>query len=470
MDNSVGTSPVPKNMRTFLVIWAGQLISILGSGLTGFGLGVWIFTRTGQATPFALTALFANLPRVILSPFAGSIADRYNRRRILILADTGAALVTLGAVLVLFFGDLQVWHIYVIAFMGSVFGAFQTPAYQASITMLVPKKDLTRAAGLQQSGEAIQVILTPILAAALYGLVGLTGLMVIDFISFFFAVGALLLVHIPQPKPTTQTEAAGTRPSLLRDAVFGWNYVRQRPGLFWLLWYFAAVNFFLNISGVLWGPLVLSFGSPQDLGLVQMSGGLALLLGGVLISAWGGPKNRKVWLLIAVIALSGFGYLIAGSRPATTVVAAGLGVLLFFIPMASALSQAVWQLKVAPDIQGRVFSIRSMIAWSILPLSNLLAGPFADRVFVPMLEPDGFLADTFVGALIGTGPGRGIGLMMIFSAVALWVLSALIFTNPRVRNVEAELPDAIVEPAEVAEEKVSAGEALPAPAGVPSVD
>ena len=140
----------PKSMKTFFIIWIGQLISIIGSGLTGFGLSVWIYAQTGEATPIALNALFFNLPRIILAPVAGSIADRYNRRRIMILADTAAALTTLGAAALLFSGNLQVWHIYLLTFLSAVGSSFQQPAYSASITMLVSKKDLARAGGIQQ--------------------------------------------------------------------------------------------------------------------------------------------------------------------------------------------------------------------------------------------------------------------------------------------------------------------------------
>ncbi len=456
----------PKTMRTFFIIWAGQFISIIGSGLTGFGLAAWIFLQTGEATPFALTALFSNLPRVLLSPIAGSVADRYNRRRIMILADSAAALVTLGAAVLLFSGSLQVWHIYVIAFMGSVFGTFQEPAYRTSITMLVPKKDLARAGGIQQMGYALTSIITPMAAALLYAAIGLSGIMVIDFVTFFFAVGALLLVHIPQPKLTTKVEGEGEKPSMLRDAVFGWKFLVKRPGLFGLLWYYAAVNFFLSISGVLFGPLILSFANVEGMGMVQMVSGVAMLLGGILMSTWGGPKKRRIWGVVATIALSGVGYVMAGLLPSIILIAAGQFVILFFIPISSALSQVVWQTKVPADVQGRVFAIRAMIAYSIMPLSNLIAGPLADKVFNPLLAEGGALDGTFIASIMGTGPGRGIGLIFIVSAFCLWAVSLYAFVNPRIRNLETEIPDAIpdeVDEIEAVSDEVGAESADEAP-------
>lgn len=437
-------------MRTFLIIWFGQLISIIGSGLTGFGLSVWIFEKTGQALPIALNALFFNLPRVLLAPIAGAIADRYNRRHIMILADSGAAVTTLGVVALLFTGRLEVWHIYLSTAISSCFGAFQDPAYRASITMLVPKDDLARAGGLDQMSFAVQSILTPLLAGVLYAGFGLKAIILIDFVTFFFAVGALALVHIPQPKATSVAAEDRQRNRMWREAAFGWKYLLERPGLFGLLWYYAVVNFFLTLSGVLFAPLVLSYGTPTEMGVVQTFGGVAMLVGGLIMSIWGGPKSRRIWGVIAAIALSGFGYLLAGLRPSTLLIASAQFVILFFIPISAAISQAVWQMKVAPEIQGRVFAIRGMIAFSIMPVANIAAGILADKVFEPLMADGGILSGTIIGATIGVGAGRGIALIFIISAFFLWLSSLYAFATPRIRNLEVEIPDAIPDkPSEV---------------------
>ena len=213
----------PRDMRHFLVIWAGQVISLIGSGLTSFGLAVWIFQRTGEATPFALTALFGNLPRILLAPVAGVVADRWSRRWIMILADIGSALVTLAALFLLGSGQFAIWHIYLIALAGSVCGAFQEPAYIASITMLVPAKDLGRANGLVQLSQALEMLAAPIIAGALFPAVGLGGLITIDLITFGAAVGALLLIPVPQPPAAPRTEAQAGR-QFWRDVAFGFRW------------------------------------------------------------------------------------------------------------------------------------------------------------------------------------------------------------------------------------------------------
>jgi len=443
-DRQIGT---PQGMRSFLIVWSGQVISLIGSGLTSFALGVWLYQQTERATPFALTVLLANLPRILLAPLAGSLADRWNRRWMMILADSADALVKLGAVGLVATGNLQVWHVYLVAVLSSVCSAFQEPAYTASIVMLVPKKDLARANGLIQTAQAVESLISPLLAAALMGTVGLRAIFAIDFFTYFFAIGALLVVRIPQPK-LSESDTGGDRGTVWRDARYGWGYLKARPGLLGLLLYFALVNFLLNGVGVLTGPMVLAFGSSTTLGVVQMASGAGLLLGSVVMSMWGGPQRRIVGV-IGAIALAALGGLAMGLRPWAPLVSCGVAWFLFWIPVAAGSSQAIFQSKVAPGAQGRVFAVRGMISRSMMPLATLVAGPLADYVFNPVMAADGALGSTRVGQVVGTGPGRGIGLMYVLSSLLLIAVSALAWMNPLIRMVEEDLPDAVPEQAPV---------------------
>lgn len=427
----------PKDMKTFFIIWGGQLVSMLGSGLTNFALGVWLYDQTKQATPFAITVLLGSLPRILLLPFAGSLADRFNRRLIMILADTFTAVFTLIIFILLGAGNLQLWHIYIIAAMMSVFSAFQEPAYSASIAMIVPKEKLGSANGMVQMGQAITSVLTPVLAGVLFVFIGFTGIIIIDFVTFFFAVGALLFVRIPQPERSAEHKDK----NVWQDMAFGWNYLRQRTGLFGLLLYYAMVNFLLNWSAVLLIPMVLSRFTADVLGIIQTILGVGMLAGSIVMSAWGGAK-RRIPAAIGFIVLAVIGFIIAGMTPNPYLIGVGAFVLMFFVPLASGNSQVVFQTKVARDVQGRVFSVRSAISQSMMPLAFLTAGPLADRFFEPLMSEGGALASTFIGQWLGTGAGRGIGLMFIISGVVAIVTSALVYANPRIRNVEDELPDA----------------------------
>jgi DHA3 family macrolide efflux protein-like MFS transporter len=428
----------PKDMKTFFTIWVGQLISMLGSGLTQFALGVWIYDQTKQATPFAITVLLGSLPRTFLLPVAGSIADRFNRRIIMIVADVLNALLTLFIFILLGMGSLQLWHIYLVSFLGSILSAFQEPAYTASISMIVPKEKLGSANGMVQMGQALTSVLTPVMAGALFVFIGMNGIIMIDFVTFFFAVGALFFVRIPQPERAPEHKDS----NIWQDMAFGWNYLRERKGLFGLLMYYAMVNFLLNWSAVLLIPMVLSRFTADVLGIIQTVMGVGMLAGSILMSTWGGAK-RRIPAAIGFIVLGVTGFIIAGLQPNPFFIGAGVFVLMFFIPLASGNSQVLFQTKVARDIQGRVFSVRAAISQSIMPIAFLTAGPLADKFFEPLLMDGGVLADTFVGQILGTGVGRGIGLMSILSGVTAMLVSAIVYANPRIRNLEDELPDAI---------------------------
>lgn len=426
-------------MRIFMVIWIGQVVSAIGTGLGSFALGVWIYERTGSVTLFAMMAFLAAVTNLALSPLAGVVADRFDRRRVMIMADTGSAVMTLLMAYGLFSGQFQVWHAYVVAVAMTAFGAFQGPALVAAVSTLVPRRDLARASGMAQIGRNLARIVGPIAAGLLVVSIGYAGVILIDFVTFLVGAGVLLFVRIPRPPVS---EEGARRRSLLQNVVFGWTYIRRRTGLLYLLLLFAATNFALGMVQVLVTPLILSFASPAELGSVQSAGALGALLGAVLLSTWGGPR-RRVWGIFWFLLLEAAVLFLGGARPSVGLVAWAACLAMFAGPFVSGLSQAIWQSKVALDVQGRVFAIRQMVALSTAPVAFLLAGPLADRFFEPLLDLSGPLADTIVGRVIGVGPGRGVGLMLVVLGVFMVLVTLLSYLNPRLRQVESELPDAL---------------------------
>lgn len=430
-----------KSMRTFMIILAGQFVSLLGSGLTSFALGVWVFLLTGSVTQFTLIALSSAVPGIVMAPFAGALVDRWDRRKAMILSDSGAALRTLAIAVLLYTNNLEVWHIYIAAAINSIFGTFQRPAFTAATTLLVPKRNLARASGMVQTTHAASQIMSPVMAGVLIVTIQLWGVLIIDFATFLFALLTLLLIRVPKPEITTEGQKG--KGSLLQEAAYGWTYIRARPGLFALLLFFASVNFSFSFFVVLFTPMVLSFASPAVLGTVQSVGGIGMLIGGLVLSAWGGP-NRRVNGVLGFAALAGAAVVLSGLQPNALLIAAGNFAVFFSVPLVNGCSQAIWQTKTAPDIQGRVFSVRAMIAWSTTPLSFLLAGPLADSVFEPLMAANGYLAES-MGQLIGVGPGRGIGLMFVIMGVLMVMVAVMSFLHPRLRLVEDELPDMVAE-------------------------
>jgi MFS family permease len=431
----------PPGMTVFLVIWVGQVVSALGSSLAGFALGVWVYQQTGSATRFALIAVVSSLPGILLAPIAGALADRWNRRWAMIVSDTGAGCASLALALLFWNGRLELWHVYPLLACSSAFVTLRWPAFTAATTLLVPREHLGRAAGLTQMGSAAAEILAPALAGVLMMSIGLAGVVLIDVSTFFVAITTLLAVRVPRAEVTAAGAAA--RGSLLREAAFGWTYIRQRPGLLSLLALLAATNLSLGMMQVLVAPLVLSFASAAVLGRVLSVAGLGMLAGSLLMSVWGGPRNR-IGGVLGFLLLQGLVLVVGGLSPSAPLIAAAGFVFLFAAPIILGSTQVLWQSKVAPDLQGRVFAVRRMVAWSTLPLGYLLAGPLADRVFEPLLAASGPLADS-AGQLIGAGKGRGIALLLITLGLVVMLTVAAFFRYPRLRRLESELPDFLPE-------------------------
>jgi MFS family permease len=426
-------------MRAFTTIWFGQVISLIGSSLTTFALGVWAYQRTGSVTLFAFITFMGLLPGILVSPFAGALVDRWDRRRVMIGADSGAALTSLLIAGLLWAGQLEMWHIYLIVGINSLLKAFQMPAYTAATTLMIPKDQLARASGMMQFGSAAAQITAPFLAGILFGLIGLAGIIVVDFATFLVGVTALLIVRVPSPPPT-----GAARRHLLREAADGLAFITARRGLLAMLIFFAIVNFGLGMAQVLFAPLVLKFATPVDLGLIAALGGVGLLAGSLLISAKGLPKPRIHGVLGFGI-LFGFSFILAGFQAWVPLISIASFVCMFCVPFINGSNQVLWQLKVPPEMQGRAFATRLMLAWSTAPIAFVLAGPLADGVFEPLLRPGGGLAGS-IGAIIGTGPGRGVGMLFLLIGTLPLVASIGGYLYKPLRHIEEQLPDAIATP------------------------
>lgn len=421
-------------MYAFILIWFGQLISLIGSGLTQFALGVSVLKATESVTQYGLVVTCILLPPILLAPIVGPLVDRWDRRQVMILSDTGAGLCTLAIALMFFFGYVRLWSICLATAVGSAFGAFQWPTYAAATTMLVPKEQLGRANGMVQLAQALGQLVYPALAGFLLARIAVWGVIAIDFATFLFAVLTLLLIRIPNPKPATEKRAG----SLWGEFADGLRYIAARAGLLGMMGLFVALNFLMGFINMLVAPLVLAFASPQALGTMMTIAGTGMLAGGLAMSIWGGPK-RRIYGVLGFLALSGLFVALGGVRPSVYLATcAGFG-FFFCVPFVMAASQAIWQSKVSPGMQGRVFATQRMVAIAG-PFSMLLAGPLADYVFEPLLAVDGPLAGS-VGRIIGVGKGRGVGLMFILLGLLTILTTAAGYLYPRLRRVEVELPD-----------------------------
>jgi MFS family permease len=264
------TSSQRDGQRTFLIVWFGQVISLVGSSLTWFGLSIWIFIETGSVTALAMVLLGSNLPRILLSPIAGALVDRWDRRWAMILSDLGTGIGTV-VIAVLFATDaVTVPALVIVAAFSSAFQAFQWPAYQAAITLLVPKKKYQQASGMVQMAEGISQVAAPLIAAAVIAFWNVLGLILIDIVTFMIAITTLLVVRFPRPpKSKVGDEAAGT---IWTESIYGFKYLARRHGLMGLLLFFAALNLAFGAIGPLLIAYMLSIGSELTLGTAMTVG------------------------------------------------------------------------------------------------------------------------------------------------------------------------------------------------------
>ncbi len=364
----------------FVAVWLGQIVSVLATSMTGFGLTLWVYQKTGSATALGLMQVCFITPFLLISPIAGVMVDRYNRKAMMMISDLTAGVATLALLILQAFNVLEIWHLYVAAVFQGLGNAFQWPAYSSAITTMVPKEQYGRANGLMSLVEMGPGVIAPLLAGALLPFIGLTGIMTFDVITFALAVGVLLMVHIPQP-PRTETgqQAQG---NWWREAAFGFQYIFARPSLLGLQMVFFFGNLFIGIAFTVLAPMVLARTEQNGLvfGTIQSAGAIAGVVGGVLMSAWGGFKRKAYgvvlgWMLSGLCGMIWFGF---GRSLAVWIPAIAL--IYIFGPLMDGSNQAIWQAKVPPDIQGRVFSARRLIAWFTNPISPLIAGTLADYV------------------------------------------------------------------------------------------
>lgn len=426
-------------MTTFILVAVGQIVSVTGSALTGFALGAWVYQETRSTTLFSLILLFTVLPSLLFAPLAGALVDRWDRRMVMIAADSGAAVCTGLLVLLIYSGWLEIWHIYMIMGVNSIFRALQVPAYTASVSLLVPRDQLGRANGIMQLEATSSYLLSPILAGWLLDKVGIVGVMWTDLATFLFAVSIVLAVRIPRPVVSKKDSAA--RNSLWKDMAVGWQFISARAGFLSLMVLFGLGNYANLMTDTLMPPMLLELSSPTVLGSVLSTGGLGMLVGTLLMSAWGGPKKRIYGVLIFKT-LAGLAIMGVGLFQSIPLIALATFFYYLPFPLVNGSDQAIWQRKVPPEVQGRVFSIRRMLAHSMIPLAYLTAGPLSDKVFKPLLSLNGSLASS-LGQFFGVGPSRGMGLLIFLMGLFIVVLTVMTALNPRVRNMEEELPDAV---------------------------
>lgn len=441
MDSTTG------KLRTFYTIVLTQTLSMIGSRISGLAIGFWIFAETGQATPLALVAFFTVLPIVLASGVSGVLADRWDRRYVMIIADAGQAIATVMLLISFTSGAFELWHLYVISLVTSIFGVFQAPAFMASVTMLVPEDQLERANAIQQLTQPLAGIIAPAIAGVLYATVGVTGAILVDLFTFLVAMGVIFMVRIPQPEETEEGRAL--RGSIIKEMLGGFIYLWERKPLLVLVLQFSLVNFLLSGLQALNTPYILArTGSEPTLGLLLSVMSVGGLIGAIIIGMWGGTRPRIHTVMPALI-VTGGSLAALGMSQNPLPMGVAMFLIMFPLPMVNTLLISMLQLKVAPDIQGRVFAVLGQISQVLMPVALLMVGPLADQVFEPAVTSTAWET---VAPLVGNSAGAGMGLIYVICGVLLVGSTLVIYALPMIRNMEANLPDYVAKEQDTAEQ------------------
>jgi len=369
----------------------------------------------------ALLIFFIQLPRILLAPVAGILVDRWNRKFLMAIGDAISALLMLAILLLYISQNLQLWHLYVAGAVNGIFGQIQQLAYSAAIATMMPEKHYSRASSLSFLASYGASIIAPTLAGILYSVIGLSGIFTIDLATFTIAIATLVCVKIPQPAIASNPQA--TRPHLLQELSFGFRYIVDRPSLLALLVSVSLFWFAHDIGAALYSPMILARtgNNARILGTILSAAGAGGVLGASIVSIWGGPKRR----------IRGFVLGMAGAGLSKIVFAFGQALSIwipaqfcssFNFPILGSSNEAIWLAKVAPEVQGRVFATKAVIMQLASAIGLLIAGPLADRVFEPAMQPSGFLAAIF-GPIIGTGAGAGMALLYAISSLGLLLVA-----------------------------------------------
>ena len=424
-------------VRTYYTIIATQILSMIGSVMSSFAIGIWVFAETGNTTPLLLVGVFKWLPYMLLGSVAGAFADRFNRKTLIIGADAAQAIPTLLLLISFSAGTFELWQLYLAALVQSLFGMVQGPAMRASITMLVPDEGRDRAnAVIEIAGPSAQM-LAPVIAGFMYAFISVEGILGIDLLTFLIAVAVISRVHIPQPAETEESRAS--RGSIWREIRGGFAFLYARRGLFVLSFYFLFLNFITAGVWVLLSPYMLiltNFDEPL-VGILMGISSVGLVIGGLIPVMWQVPRPRIHTIMIA-LALAAVGLMVFGTVRSPLALAIVVFLMMLPYKMTNALLSSIRQNKIPPDMQGRVYGLTGQISIFALPLALLITGPIVDDGLEPWVGSEGW---ALFSPIFGDEAGAGIGLYIAVCGLLLLAATLLVYSLPIVRHLERDLPD-----------------------------
>jgi len=419
-----------KSFKKFLVVWFGQFISLIGIGITAFSLGVYAFERTQSATSVALVTLFTFLPSILLRPIGGLLADRMDRRLLMIIGDIGAAAGLVFILIMLEARELELWHIYVGVTISSIFSALHSPAYKASATDLLSEEQYSKGSGLVQLAESSKFLFAPVIAGVLLSVTTIETILLINIATFLIAIIAVFVIK----KSIAVDRSNQVKEHWLNELLEGWYTIKRNKGVLLLVTIISITTFYIGLLETLIGPMLLSFTDVQSLGIFQSISAIGMLISSIVIGMVTITK-RYVSMLIIGLIIGGIAFSLIGlSTNIIFIMIAGF-VFLAALPFVNTSADVLVRQNIPNEKQGRVWGMIGILSQLGFIAAYCSAGYLADYLFNPWLVEDGALAST-VGTVIGTGPGRGIGLIFIIAGIFVVTIGVITSKLQTIRELD----------------------------------
>lgn len=408
-----------KELKLFIILWLTQSLSSLGSAMTNFALVIWLYQDSGSALTTSLLTVCSYAPYVIMSIFAGAVSDKWNKKTIMLICDSAAALCSVATLILLKTGDLEVWHLYILNAVNGLMNSIQAPASDVASTLLTPERHYQKTSGMRSFSGSLVSILTPVFATAIISFAGIEAVIAIDLITFFTAFAALLFfIKIPEiPQKATENE------SVLKSAKNGVVYLKSNKGILWLILFLSAINLVASVYDAALPAMILSKKSEAALGSVSTCVGIAALFGSLIATFFPKPKSRiKAICNCLLISMSTENFLLAfGNNTVIWCIGAILGWLA--IPLMNANYDVIFRTSVPTEMQGRVYSVRNTLQFFTIPVGYFLGGILVDKIFEPFM---GMTENKFLHTAFGVGKGSGAAFLFFVIGV-IGVLICLIF-------------------------------------------
>jgi MFS family permease len=416
--------------KKFLIIWLGELISNIGSGMTAFGIGVYVWQLTHSAVDVSMVETAALLPMIILCPAAGVLADRFDRRLLMILGDTVAAFGLIVMLVLMKTGHIQVWQICLCVGFDSAFVALLDPSYKATITDLLTEDEYAKASGMVSIASSSKFLISPIIGGLILASSGVEMILIVDILTFVVTVVAIFAVR----KSLMAKSQVNKEMNFFKDLKEGWLIILESKGVLQLVILVSVLMFYMGFIQVLSKPMILSFTSEKTTGILQTVVACGMMVSSIMIGS-GTLKKKYVNVMVASFIVSGI--TMAGFGATTSIPVIIISGFLFFasLPYATTSIDVLIRKSIDNEKQGRAWGLISLISQLGYVIAYVLAGVLADYVFNPALVEGGVLADT-VGKIIGTGEARGIGFLIILAGLGLIITALIVSKSKSIREME----------------------------------